>query len=61
MEYKGILHYADAGKDKEGLTMRNPMLILRDKYWNVLDEIEMGREILFTEKDVLRVLFFDEL
>jgi len=60
-EYKGLLHYADFGEGKKGLIMKNPKLILRGQNWNVLDEVEVGREILFSEKDVRRVLFFDEL
>ena len=61
LEYKGLLHYAGVAETARELIVRKPKLILRDKDWNVLDEIEMGAEILFTEKDIRRVLFYDEL
>jgi len=62
LEYKGILHYyTGRGEGKKELTIRKPKLILRGKNWNVIEEIEVGKEILFTEKDVKRVVFFREV
>jgi len=61
LEYKGELHYSGIGIGPRDLTLRNPKLIIRDKNLKVLDEIEMGREILFTEKDVQRVTFFEDI
>ena len=63
LEYKGMMNYAGLcteGEQRE-VILSNPKLILRDKDWNVLDEVEMGKEVLFTEKDVRRILFFDQI
>ncbi len=61
LEYKGELHMAGAEHERRDVVMRNPKLILRDKGWNVKDEIEVGKEILFVEGDIRRIVFFDEL
>lgn len=52
LEYKGIVHLSGAEEDSKELSLKMPKLILRDPSWKVQDEIPMGEEILFTEKDV---------
>jgi hypothetical protein len=62
-EYKGKLHYVGVG-EKDGsssLIVESPKLIRRDKEWVIIEEVEMGKEMLFTDKDVSRVLFFDSI
>jgi len=61
LEYKGELHYANGKETSKEMTIRKPKLILRDKKWKVLREIKMGKEILFTEKDIQRVVFFERV
>lgn len=61
LEYKGELHYASGKETSKEMTIRKPKLILRDKKWKVLREIKMGKEILFTEKDIQRVVFFERV
>jgi hypothetical protein len=61
LEYKGELHMAGTDQERRDVVMRKPKLILRDKDWNIKNEIEMGKEILFVEGDIRRVVFFDDL
>ena len=55
-EYKGWIHFYDKTEDKQELIIGDPKLILRDKNWKVLKEIKMGHEMLFTQKDIRRVV-----
>jgi hypothetical protein len=61
LEYKGQLHYSGGVETLHEITMREPKLILRDKNWKVLREIKMGEEILFGEKDIKRIVFFEKV
>lgn len=61
LEYKGALRFAGVEEEVKEIIISNPKLILREKDWSILEEVEMGKEMLFTEKDILRVLFFDEI
>lgn len=61
LEYKGKLHFSGKNETSKELVIREPKQILRDKEWKVIGEIEMGNELLFTEKDVQRVVFFKDL
>jgi hypothetical protein len=61
LEYKGQLHYSGGEETPQEITIRKPKLILRDKNWKVLREIEMGKEILFRESDIKRIVFFNEV
>lgn len=60
-EYKGKLHYVGSGEEvsRSSLIIENPKLVRRDKDWVVIEEIEMGGEMLFTNNDIRRVLFFE--
>lgn len=60
-EYKGILHYSGGGDSPREISIRRPKLILRDKKLKVSKEVKMGKEILFQEKDVQRIVFFKEV
>lgn len=55
-EYKGWIQYADKNEEKSELVLGDPKLILRDSRWKVLDEIKIGHNLLFTEKDIRRVV-----
>ena len=61
LEYKGELHYAGGKESPKEIAIRKPKLILRNKNWKVLREIKRGKEILFTEKDIQRVVFFERV
>lgn len=61
LEYKGQLHYSGGKETAKEITIRKPKLILRDKNWKMLREIKMGEEILFTEKDIQRIVFFERV
>ena len=60
-EYLGKVHYFGIGEEPKEITLRDPLLILRDGSWNVLDKIPMGKEVLFRDEDVKRILFFMEV
>lgn len=62
LEYKGILHiYGTKGEHPRELVIEKPKLILRDNNGKVLNEVRMGREILFLQKDIRRIVFFKSL
>jgi len=58
LEYKGQLHYSGGVETAHEITIRKPKLVLRDKNWKLLKEINMGEEILFGEEDIKRIIFF---
>lgn len=55
-EYKGWIHFYDKTEDKQELIIGDPELILRDDKLKVLKEIPMGHEMLFTQKDIRRIV-----
>jgi hypothetical protein len=60
-EYKGYLNYSGGRDSPREISIREPKLILRDDDWNVSKEIKMGKEIFFLEKDIQRIVFFEEV
>jgi hypothetical protein len=44
------------GETPKELLIANPKLILRNKKWEILDEIKMDDAILFIEDDIARVV-----
>jgi hypothetical protein len=60
-EYKGIINYYDTGEEPNSITISRPYQILRDENFYVRDEFEVGKEILFKEKDILRIILFNEI
>jgi len=60
-EYKGILHYSGGGDSPREISIRRPKLILRDNKSKVSKEAKMGKEVLFQEKDIQRIVFFKEV
>jgi hypothetical protein len=59
-EYKGNL-YRSASRDYPSeMSIRDPKIILRDDQFKVKREIPFGKEILFREKDIRRVVFDEE-
>lgn len=60
-EYKGILHYYGGKNMPNEISIRKPKLILRDEDSFVKNEFPFGEEILFTEKDIKRIVFFKEV
>jgi hypothetical protein len=60
-EYKGILHYSGGGDSPREISIRRPKLILRDNKSKVSKEVKMGKEVLFQEKDIQRIVFFKEV
>lgn len=60
-EYKGILHYYATQEEKRELSIRKPLWIIRDENLNVIDEVEMGKEIFFKDSDIKRIVFFKEV
>ncbi len=61
LEYKGALEWAGIEEEKKEIVIETPKLILRDKDWNIIDEIEMGKAMLFTERDIRRLLLFNDI
>lgn len=59
-EYMGELHYNSGSEDPRELTIRNPYKITR-RSDGVTEEKKWGEEILFPEKDVRRVVFFEKV
>ena len=62
LEYKGRLHiYGTKGEHPRELVIEKPKLIKRNKEGKVLNEIKMGSEILFLQKDIRRIVFLQGL
>ena len=56
-EYSGYLNYI-GGKDcSKEISIREPLFVKRDAKGKISGEIKMGKEILFTEKDIGRIVF----
>lgn len=60
-EYNGLLHYYAAEKEKRELSIRKPIMIIRDKDYNVNYKLELGKELYFLEKDIKRIAFSEEV
>jgi len=60
-EYKGMLGFYDVEEDPKSLTITQPYMIIRDKNFNVKEEFEIGNEIIFKEKDILRVIILKNI
>lgn len=61
LEFKGKAHYAGKEDLPNQLIIKDPKRILRDDKMNVIEEKEWGKEILFTEDDIKRVVFLNYL
>lgn len=60
-EYKGTLHYTGGKGFPKEVSIRKPKQIFRDSDGYLLEEVEIGKEMLFSEKDVARIAFFEEV
>lgn len=60
-EYNGLLHYYAVEKEKRELSIREPIMIIRDKDYNVKYKLELGKELFFLEKDIKRIAFSEEV
>ena len=60
-EYIGELCLAGVSGSPREIVLKNPRVILRDSEWAVMDDFEMGNNILFKENDVRRVVFLKEI
>lgn len=61
LEFKGKASYTGKEDLPRELIIKDPKLILRDDKMNVVEEKEWGKEILFTEDDIKRVVFLEYL
>lgn len=59
-EYKGTLSYYDAGEEPNALSIRRPIQIIRDENYFVKEEFNVGKEIIFKDKDISRIVLFKE-
>ena len=60
-EYLGTLHYSGMKDFSKEVSIRNPIQVYRDSKGNLEEKVEFGKEILFSEKDILRIVFFNEV
>jgi len=60
-EYKGELLFGSVSEAQKEIVLRNPKLISRDSDLRIKSELEMGRTILFNERDILRIVFFKDI
>lgn len=62
LEYKGRLHvYGTEGEYRRELVIEEPKLIQRDSDGRVKREVQAGKEILFSQQDIRRIAFLEEL
>ena len=59
-EYMGTLHHNSGSDDPREVTIRNPTKIVRLETGEI-NEITWGKEILFPEKDIKRIVFNSEV
>ena len=60
-EYNGLLHYYAVEEEKRELSLRKPIMIIRDEDSNVKYKLEVGKELFFLEKDINRIAFSEEV
>lgn len=60
-EYMGELCFAGVSESSKEITLRNPTVVLRDSEGCVLGDFEIGKNILFKENDVRRVVFLKDI
>ncbi len=60
-EYNGLLHFYVVKEERRELSIRKPMMIIRDCDYNVTYELEIGKELYFRENDINRIAFFEEV
>lgn len=59
-EYMGTLHHNSGSDDPREITIRKPSKIVREETGEYT-EIPWGKEILFPEKDIKRIVFYSEV
>lgn len=59
-EYKGKIGMWGIGQDQKEMTIREPYWILRDEKFKKVHDVYLGDEMLFTEKDILRIVFMKQ-
>jgi len=60
-EYKGALHYSGGKGFSKEVSIRKPKQIFRDSNGNFLEQVEIGKEMLFSGDDIARIAFFQEV
>lgn len=60
-EYKGELLFGSVSEAQKEIVIKNPKLISRDSDLNIKSEVEMGRTMLFNERDIRRIVFFKDI
>jgi hypothetical protein len=56
-EYKGYIHMYENKNENKDITLKNPLMIIRDDDFYIKNEVEMGDEIFFKESDISRIVF----
>jgi len=59
-EYMGKFRAAGVATDRRELIMSKPVQIFRDEKGDFLQDMEIGKEVVFTEEDVARVFFLSD-
>lgn len=57
-EYGGKYRMAGISEDKREIIISKPVEVIRDNTGAVLNEIDWGEELVFTEGDISRVVFY---
>ena len=61
-EYKGEVCLAGIGEDSpKEVVLNNPIIILRDEKFKILDEVENGKVMLFNVSDIRRIAFLNDI
>jgi len=58
-EYTGGLRHTGISDDRREIVLNRPIQIFRDASGVSTGEMELGQELLFTEDDIARILFYD--
>ena len=59
-EFSGTIRFYSTREDSpREILIDNPVQIIRNDKMEMIDEIEWGKEILFTESDIRRIVFYE--
>lgn len=60
-EYKGELLFGSISEAQKEIVIKNPKLITREPNLEVKSELELGKNILFIESDIRRIVYLNDI
>jgi hypothetical protein len=60
-EYIGRVHIMGVEENHREILLKDPIWIIRNAKHDVEHQVSMGKELLFTESDIQRIVLFEEI